>query len=104
MRTDKVFSLPIVPLANMAAILPDTLGIALAGRSTEQVAHDLAYIQPLDLHVDRTRHVRTERWLRVRNMYLVASLQHFCVVELLTARTGPPCHSDTDTCRDARSN
>ena len=38
MHTDKIFSLPTVPWANMDAILQDTLGIAVAGRAMEEVA------------------------------------------------------------------
>ena len=103
LHTDNDFSLPIVPLANMDAILQDTLGIAVAGRAMEQVAQESAYFQHLDLYVDRKRHVGTERWLQVCTMCFVATVQHLSLWNCKTARPEPACHSDTDTCRDARN-
>ncbi len=76
MCTDKVFSLPTVPLVDSDAILKDTLlGMADAGYAMEQVAREFAYFQQLDLYVERKRHVRTERWLQVCNMCLAATVQ-----------------------------
>ena len=76
MQKGRVFSLAIVSLAIMEANAQGRPAIAAAARTLEQSTTEFACAQPLDLHVERKRHVRAERWLQVRRMGFVASVQH----------------------------
>ena len=66
LQNDKVFSLRMLPLAGMEANMQGRPAIAAAARALEQATTEFACVRPLDLHVERKRHGRTERWLQVR--------------------------------------